>query len=131
MLKFVYSEEATKFCEICTLLLCTVHTDKSKVKISQNFVAFSEYTNFKCYFKKVFVSLWPFRRRNKFWILSKGSPHRTLYSKPRKMQKSKESNYIVWLFPTMVRYHALCVSRYIDLLLFVCNIFFEEKYTVW
>ena len=42
--KFVYSEKATKFCEISTLLLSTVHTDKSK--ISQNFVAFSEYMNF-------------------------------------------------------------------------------------
>ena len=45
-LKFVYSEKATKFCEISTLLLSTVHTDKSKVDISQNFVAFSEYMNF-------------------------------------------------------------------------------------
>ena len=44
-LKFVYFEKATKFCEIFTLL--TVHTDKSKVKISQNCVASSEYMNFK------------------------------------------------------------------------------------
>ena len=41
-LKFIYSEKATKFCEILTLLLTTVHTIKSKVKISQNFVAFSD-----------------------------------------------------------------------------------------
>ena len=46
IVKFVYSEKATKFCEISTLLLSTVHTDKSKVEISQNFVAFSEYMNF-------------------------------------------------------------------------------------
>ena len=45
-LKLVYSEKATKFYEISTLLLSTVHTDKSKVEISQNFVAFSEYMNF-------------------------------------------------------------------------------------
>ena len=40
----MYSEKATKFCEISTLLLsvCTV----SKVEISQNFVAFSEYKKF-------------------------------------------------------------------------------------
>jgi hypothetical protein len=44
--KFIYSEKATKFCEIFSLLLTTVHTIKSKVKISQNFVAFSEYMNF-------------------------------------------------------------------------------------
>ena len=46
MLKFIYSEKATKIFEISTLLLSTVHTDKSKVEISQNFVAFSEYMNF-------------------------------------------------------------------------------------
>ena len=47
--KFVYSEKATKFCEISFLLLSTVHPDKSKVEISQNFVAFSEYMNFNSY----------------------------------------------------------------------------------
>ena len=47
LLKFIYSEKATKFCEIFTLILTTVHTVKSKVEISQNFVAFSEYMNFK------------------------------------------------------------------------------------
>ena len=44
--KFIYSEKATKFCAIFTLLLFYVVPDKSKVKISQNFVAFSEYMNF-------------------------------------------------------------------------------------
>ena len=47
LLKFVYSEKATKFCKISILLLSTVHIDKSKVEISQNFVDFSEYMNFK------------------------------------------------------------------------------------
>ena len=47
LVKFIYSEKATKFCEIFPLLLSTVHTDKSKGKISQHFVAFSEYMNFK------------------------------------------------------------------------------------
>ena len=46
MLKFVYSEKAAKFCETSTLLLTTLYTDKSKMEISQNFVAFSEYMNF-------------------------------------------------------------------------------------
>ena len=45
-LKFVKSEKATKFCKIFTLLLSYVVQVKSKVKISQNFVAFSEYMNF-------------------------------------------------------------------------------------
>ena len=44
--KFIYSEKATKFCEVFPLLLTTVHTVKSKGKISQNFVALSEYMNF-------------------------------------------------------------------------------------
>ena len=56
-LKFIHSEKATKFCETSTLLatLCTVV--KSKVEISQNFVAFSEYMNFKCDFIKVLAPL--------------------------------------------------------------------------
>ena len=46
MLKFIYSEKATQFCEIFTLLSSVCTEDKSKVKISQNFVVFSEYMNF-------------------------------------------------------------------------------------
>ena len=45
-IKFIYSEKATKFCEISTLLLSYVMPVKSKVENSQNFVAFSEYLNF-------------------------------------------------------------------------------------
>ena len=44
--KFIYSEKATNFLEIFTLLLSYVVPVKSKVKISQNFVAFSENMNF-------------------------------------------------------------------------------------
>ena len=42
---FIYSEKATKFCEISTLLLSHVVPVKSKMEISQNFGAFSEYMN--------------------------------------------------------------------------------------
>ena len=45
--KFIYSEKATKFCEISTLLLPYVVPVKSKVEILKNFVAFSECMNFK------------------------------------------------------------------------------------
>ena len=45
--KFIYSKKAIKFYEIFTSLLSVCTVDKSKVRISQNFVAFSEYTNFK------------------------------------------------------------------------------------
>ena len=41
--KFIYSEKATIFCEIFTLLLTVCTVVKSKVKISQIFEAFSEY----------------------------------------------------------------------------------------
>ena len=46
VVKFIYFEKATKFCEIFPLFLATVHTVKSKGKISQNFVAFLKYMNF-------------------------------------------------------------------------------------
>ena len=46
MLKFIYSEKATKFCKISTSLLSYVVPVKSKVEISQNVVAFSECMNF-------------------------------------------------------------------------------------
>ena len=46
MVKFIYSEKATKCCDIFTLRLSYVVPVKSKVKISQNFVAFLEYMNF-------------------------------------------------------------------------------------
>ena len=55
LLKFIYSEKATKFCEIFTTYLTTV---KSEVKISQNFVAFSEYMNFKTVFARSSLYLW-------------------------------------------------------------------------
>ena len=47
LVKFIYSEKATKFCEIFPLLLTVCTVIKSKGKISQNFVAFSEYMNYK------------------------------------------------------------------------------------
>ena len=45
-LKFIYSEKATKFCKIFPLLMTVCTVVKSKGKILQNFVAFSEYMNF-------------------------------------------------------------------------------------
>ena len=57
VLKFLYSEKATKFCEIFPLILTTVHTVKSKGEISQNFVAFSEYMNF------TFCDLWKLEKK--------------------------------------------------------------------
>ena len=51
-LEFLFSEKATKFCEISTLLLTVRTVIKSKVEISQNFVAFQEYMNFTYFGKK-------------------------------------------------------------------------------
>ena len=55
LLKFIYSEKATKFCEISTSYVLPV---KSKVEISQNFVAFSEYMNLTKNTLKLRRSLW-------------------------------------------------------------------------
>ena len=67
-LKFIYSEKATKFCGILTLLLTAVHTVKSKAKISQNFVAFSEYMDFKNILENLsFVVCWGV---GGWWILN-------------------------------------------------------------
>ena len=54
-LKFIYSEKANKFCEISTLLLSVCTEDKGNVEILQNFVAFSEYMNFKNRFHKLIL----------------------------------------------------------------------------
>ena len=56
-LKIIYSEKATQFCEISTLLLSYVVPVKSKVEISQNFVAFSEYMNFNdfVFFERIHI----------------------------------------------------------------------------
>ena len=48
--KFIYSEKATQFCEIFTILLTVCTAVKSKAKISQNIVAFSAYMNFTFYY---------------------------------------------------------------------------------
>ena len=49
ILKFIYSEKATKFCEVSTVDLSYVVPVKSMAEISQNFVAFSDYMNFKIF----------------------------------------------------------------------------------
>ena len=46
-LTFTYSEKATKICKISPLDLSYVVTVKSTVEISQKFLSFSEYLNFK------------------------------------------------------------------------------------
>ena len=49
IVKFIYFEKAIIFCEISAVDLSyiLIVTVKSTVEISQNFVAFSEYMNFK------------------------------------------------------------------------------------
>ena len=68
LVKYIYFEKVTKFCKIYTLLLSYVVPVKSKVEISQNFLAFSEYMYFNkylyayiiCLFSCVFVGIFPF-----------------------------------------------------------------------
>ena len=64
-IKFIYSEKATKFCEIFTFLLSYVVPVKSKVKISQNCGAFSEYMNFKSCVKNKSSILYILERQQK------------------------------------------------------------------
>ena len=47
LLKFIYVEKTTKFCKISIVNLSYVVPVKFTVVILQNFVAFSEYMNFK------------------------------------------------------------------------------------
>ena len=67
-LKFIYSEKAIKFCEISNVDLTVTTYDKSTVEILQNFVAFSEYMNFKQSF--LFKSFEEFhvQKRYSAWI---------------------------------------------------------------
>ena len=58
MIKFIYSEKAS----ISTLLLNGTTLEKSKVEILQNFVAFSEYQNFKNARKKQSIDTWQMKR---------------------------------------------------------------------
>ena len=55
LLKFIYSEKTTKFCEISTVDLFYVVPVKSTVEILQNFVAFSECMNFMSKIIKIFA----------------------------------------------------------------------------
>ena len=75
-LKFIYSEKATKLCKISILLLFYVVPVKSKVEISQNFVAFSEYKNFSCT---------PFRMQEKY------------HARHKFLNLFHQGGYFVWL----------------------------------
>ena len=94
LLKFGYSEKATKFCEISNLLLSVCTVDKSMVEISQNFVAFSEYTNFiKWYINcgvtfccKLLLFQLPVTVKESFYFLLTSEP-----------------NPIIWLFQWMLK----------------------------
>ena len=63
LLKFMYSEKATKFCEIFTLLLTACTEVKSQMKILQNFVAFPKYMKFNQNFTRISLDTSP-----SFWI---------------------------------------------------------------
>ena len=53
LLKFIYSEKATQFCELSTLNLTVCTVVKFKVEISQHFVALSEYMYFTFKYSKL------------------------------------------------------------------------------
>ena len=63
-LKFIYSEKATKFCEVLSLLLSYVVPVKSMVEISQNLLAFAEYMNFNKKSHDIFVKNNTYQKTN-------------------------------------------------------------------
>ena len=64
LLKFIYIFwEGHEICKIFTLLLSVCTVDKSKMKFSQNFAAFSEYTNFNISYSKLEIEA----KKNFFW----------------------------------------------------------------
>ena len=67
-LKFIYSEKATKFFKISTSCLSYELPVKWLVEISQNFVAFSEYMNFKWNFKPQISPIFHSEYVNQVWI---------------------------------------------------------------
>ena len=82
MLKFIYSEKATKFCEISTLLaLIGTTQDKSKVEISHNFLAFSEYMNFNQLFWQRLCHVCKVCTKNLYYQLAEISEQFTKRSK--------------------------------------------------
>ena len=105
--KFIYSEKATKFCEIFTLHLSYVVPVKSKVKILQNFVAFSEYMNFtkntfwkELTFSKVQLFLQAFWKRSRLKVKLKRQTMCNKYSF-RQIRFSKDFGPIIYsrLYP--------------------------------
>ena len=114
--KFIYSEKATKFCKISTLLLFVCTVDKSKVEISQNFVTFSEYMNFKNKQTKSFQFLLTFRTKirclsRRLSALPCNNSHHTflLQSKTRLRESNIQQDnfhfYIDFSYSDEIRYH--------------------------
>ena len=72
-IKFIYSEKATKFCKISTLLLSYVVPVKCKVEIWQNCVVFSEYMHFNFRIWKVLQLSFYSSNQNAVTEMSKGN----------------------------------------------------------
>ena len=115
LVKFIYSEKATKFWEIFTLLLSYVVLVKSKVKISQNFVAFSEYMNFIFLFivimRKYGKAISCFRKRQSQNVLSSRFPNLVLLHISFKAYDSPQSG---------------AISCFRKLLCFNCRTYFQS-----
>ena len=106
-IKFIYSEKATKFFEISTLLFSYVVPFKSKVEISQNLVASSEYMSFYSYeYAKSWLPL-----DNPVWnrnvsleiVLTNGAPFICVYPSPFRNQGPGHM-YVLILWPKLVRF---------------------------
>ena len=128
--KFIYSEKATTFRKIFTLLLSYVVTVKSKVEIWQNFVAFSEYLNFTNQISKLMSIIWKtflvfLYMIDKSWGLDQYSlwgnrititvqiigPIENLWSSRKKSQVSNVKSVLFLLSKLSTNHGLACVGR--------------------
>ena len=111
-LKFIYSEKATKLCEISTVDLTVTTWDKSTVEISQNCLAFSEYMNFK-----QLVEVWGLEIDRLKNFKNFNNPHKTKCWDPKtisflKYTLSKFFHSMIWSLPCLLIFYSKALPSY-------------------
>ena len=128
MARVRYSEKASKFCEIFTLLLTTVHTVKSKMKISQNFVAFSEYMNFAKSGILLSLTLWKSISSNRQFREGSYFVLRQLMLGPMKMSLFVKSSEKEEFLKILHNIHWYFVNKIVIVLVIEKNILLECRW---
>ena len=99
-IKFIYSEKATKFFEISTLLLSYVVPCQSKLEIFRNFVAFSEYMIFSELMESNHQTTNPEYFLSNFFS--------TAPTEKKSWRKLGKTSFVVWWFDPMSSSVANC-----------------------